>query len=47
MMAYGYNQKPAIMEMKYAIEALAKEEDLIKYIMSTRALHRLKDIILE
>ena len=24
-----------------------KEEDLIKYIMSTRALHRLKDIILE
>ncbi len=29
IMAYGYNQKPAIMEMKYAIEALAKEEDLI------------------
>ena len=32
MIAYGYNQKPAIMEMKYAIEALAKEEDLISVI---------------
>lgn len=32
IMAYGYTQKPAIMEMKYAIEALSQEQDLIAAI---------------
>jgi hypothetical protein len=30
--AYGYQQPPAIIDMKYAIETLSKEEDLIAAI---------------
>lgn len=32
IMAYGYNQKPAIIDMKVAIETLSTEKDLIAAI---------------